>query len=55
MDGEIENQGHDGAILIDGCSLAELLGNKKGNIPDHFAVHFTKQHEKISQKISGTS
>jgi hypothetical protein len=27
-DGEIKKQGHDGAILIDGCPLAEHLGNK---------------------------
>ena len=56
-DGEIENQGHDGAILIDGCPLAKHLWNKKVNIPDSFVAHFTKQHEheKISQKTSGTS
>ena len=28
-DGEIENQGHDGAILMDGCPLAKRLGNEK--------------------------
>ena len=36
-DGEIENQGHAGAILIDGCPLAKHLGNKKVNSPDGFA------------------
>ena len=37
-DGEIENQGHDGAILVDvdDHPLAEHLGNKKVNSQDPF-------------------
>ena len=50
-DGETEKQGQDGAILIDVCPLVEHPGNKKVNSPGPFAVHFTKQH----RKVSGTS